>query len=197
MSSLARRTVRTTAAAAGIAALGAGLAGNAVAAPSADVDAPAPGAASALQGLPSVVPLTELPSAPAVPNLADLPMLFVFQGPTVNTAGPASTPAPSATQLPSVDQVPGSDQVPGLGAVPTPDAAVPTAALDGAVNGVALPVSGPAADQPEADPAPSTPAQGGALSALDSAGLFEGLAQERLLDQEGFRMSTDRVSGLG
>jgi hypothetical protein len=58
-------------------------------------------------------------------------------------------------------------------------------------------VSGPAADQPEADPAPSTPAQVGALSVLDSAGLFEGLAQERLLDQEGFRMSTDRVSGLG
>jgi hypothetical protein len=35
MSSLARRTLRTTAAAAGIAALGAGIAGNAVAAPTA------------------------------------------------------------------------------------------------------------------------------------------------------------------
>ena len=72
-----------------------------------------------------------------------------------------------------------------------------------ALDGVALPVSGaprrrgPPWTRPEADPAPSTPAQVGALSALDSAGLFGGLAQERLVDQEGFDMSTDRVGGLG
>ena len=171
MSSLARRTVRTTAAAAGIAALGAGLAGNAVAAPTADVDAPAPEAASALQGLPSAVPLTELPSAPAVPNLADLPMLFVFQGPTVKTAGPASTPVPSTTQLPDAAGRLGQRGAPRVGLR-----------------------RGPAGGRP---PTPSTPAQVGALSALDSAGLFGGLAQERLVDQEGFDMSTDRVGGLG
>ena len=51
MSSLARRTLRTTAAAAGIAALGAGLAGNAMAAPAVDTDAPTPDTASTVPGL--------------------------------------------------------------------------------------------------------------------------------------------------
>ena len=182
MSSLARRTVRTTAAVAGIAALGAGLAGNAVAAPATGAEA-----ASALQGLPSSVPLADLPGAPTVPDLNELPMLFVFQGPTVNTAGPS--PAPSTTPLPDADQVSGSGQVPSLDSVATPDAALPTGAVDGSVNGVALPVS---------DRASSTPAQVGALSALDSAGLvsLSRLAQERLIDQGGFGMSTDR-GGLG
>ena len=199
MSSLARRTVRTTAAVAGIAALGAGLAGNAVAAPAAGAEAPE--AASALQGLPSSVPLAALPGAPAVPSLTDLPMLFVFEGPTVNTAGPSGTPAPATAPLPDVDHVSGSGQVPGLDSVPTPDATLPTGAVDGSVNGVALPVSGARSDRseteagPEADPARSTPAQVGALSALDSAGLFSRLAQERLVDQGGFDMSTG--SGLG
>ena len=182
MSSLARRTVRTTAAVAGIAALGAGLAGNAVAAPATGAEA-----ASALQGLPSSVPLADLPGAPTVPDLNELPMLFVFQGPTVNTAGPS--PAPSTTPLPDADQVSGSGQVPRLDSGATPDAALPIGAVDGSVNGVALPVS---------DRASSTPAQVGALSALDSAGLvsLSRLAQERLIDQGGFGMSTDR-GGLG
>ena len=174
--------MRTTAAVAGIAALGAGLAGNAVAAPATGAEA-----ASALQGLPSSVPLADLTGAPTVPDLNDLPMLFVFQGPTVNTAGPS--PAPSTTPLPDADQVSGSGQVPSLDSVATPDAALPTGAVDGSVNGVALPVS---------DRASSTPAQVGALSALDSAGLvsLSRLAQERLIDQGGFGMSTDR-GGLG
>ena len=198
MSSLARRTVRTTAAVAGIAALGAGLAGNAAAAPATGAEAPE--AASALQGLPSSVPLAALPGAPAVPSLTDLPMLFVFEGPTVNTAGPSGTPAPATAPLPDVDQVSGSGQVPGLDSAPTPDATLPTGAVDGSVNGVALPVSGAPSDgsdrsETEADPAPSTPAQIGALSALDSAGLFSRLAQERLIDQGGFGMSTG--GGLG
>ena len=196
MSSLARRTVRTTAAVAGMAALGAGLAGNALAAPAAGVEAPE--AASALQGLPSSVPLAGLPGATAAPNLANLPMLFVFQGPTVNTSGPSGTPAPSTAPLPDVDEVSGSGQVPGLDSVPTPDSALPAGAVDGSVNGVALPVSGAPSDrsdrsdrsETEADPAPSTPGQVGALSALDSAGLFSRLAQERLVDEGGFGMST-------
>ena len=205
MSSLARRTVRTTAAVAGIAALGAGLAGNALAAPAAGVEAPE--AASPLQGLPSSVPLAGLPGATAAPNLADLPMLFVFQGPTVNTSGPSGTPAPSTAPLPDVDQVSGSGQMPGLDSVPTPDSALQAGAVDGSVNGVALPVSGAPSDRsdrsdrsetevsPEADPDSSTPAQVGALSALDSAGLFSRLAQERPIDQGGFGMSTG--GGLG
>lgn len=199
MSSLARRTLRTTAAAAGIAALGAGLAGNAVAAPSVDPDAAAPEAVTGVPaGLPSL-PLAELPSAPAVPNVSDLPMLFVFQGPTVRTAGPAGDAAPS-TRLPGVEQIPGSDQVPGLDAVPTPDPAVPTGALSGDLDGVrgvapagvALPVTGPATEAAEADAASSTPARVGALSALDSAGLFAGLPEDGLVDQQGLEMSTDR-----
>jgi len=188
MSSLARRTLRTTAAAAGIAALGAGLAGNAVAAPAVDTDAPTPDTASTVPGGLSSLPLAALPSATAVPNLSNLPMLFVFQGPTVKTAGPASDPAP-ATRLPGVDQVPGSDQVPGLEAVPAPDVAVPS----GALNGVAMPVSGRGTERAEALEADVAPASRvGALSALDSAGLFTGLSQGSLVNQQGTDMSTDR-----
>ena len=185
MSSLARRTLRTTAAAAGIAALGAGLAGNAMAAPAVDTDAPTPDTASTVPGGLSSSPLAALPSATAVPNP---PMLFVFQGPTVKTAGPASDPAP-ATRLPGVDQVPGSDQVPGLEAVPAPDVAVPS----GALNGVAMPVSGRGTERAEALEADVAPASRvGALSALDSAGLFTGLSQGSLVNQQGTGMSTDR-----
>jgi len=213
MSSLARRTLRTTAAAAGIAALGAGLAGNAMAAPAVDTDAPSPDTASTVPGGLSSLPLAALPSAAAVPNVSDLPMLFVFQGPTVKTAGQAGGPAP-ATRLPGVDQIPGSDQVPGLDAVPAPDPAVPTGAPDGSalnsaepnnvavnsavldragLNRAALPVSGRGTDRAEAleaDVAPASPV--GALSALDSAGLFTGLSQGSLGNQQGTGMSTDR-----
>lgn len=178
MSSLARRTLRTTAAAAGIAALGAGIAGNAVAAP-AESAAPTPDATSALAavpaGLPTALPLTDLPSAQAMPAL---PMLFTFEGPTVNTSGPARTSEPADTSSPgsvaaqagqasTVQRIPGSDQVPGIEAVPSLDA-------------VALPVSGPS----EASSVP-------ALSALDSGGLFDGLAQQRVVNVEGYGVSPD------
>ncbi len=74
-----------------------------------------------------------------------LPMLFVFEGPTVNTSGPARTSAPADTSAPgavaaqagqasTVQRIPGSDQVPGIDAVPALDA-------------VALPVSGHSAAQ--------------------------------------------------
>ena len=134
MSSLARRTLRTTAAAAGIAALGAGIAGNAVAAP-AESAAPTPETTSALAALPTALPLTDLPSAQAMPAL---PMLFVFEGPTVTTS---------------------------------------------ALDAVALPVSGHSAAQQ----ASSVPA----LSALDSGGLFDGLAQQRVVNVEGYGVSPD------
>jgi hypothetical protein len=169
MSSLTRRTVRTTAAAAGIAALGAGLAGNAVAAPAADVEAPAPGPTSMLQGLPVAAPRADLPSAPGAPNLADLPMLFVFEGPTVNTAGPSSSPAPSVDVIANSQRVVGSDSDTNR-QVSTDDAS-------------------------DAGRSPSTPARDGALSTLDTAGLFGGLDQERLVDQQGFDVNTQPGSG--
>jgi hypothetical protein len=181
MSSLARRTLRTSAAAAGIAALGTGIAGNAGAAP-AESTVPTPEAASALAalptGLPAALPLNDLPSAQGMPAL---PMLFVFQGRTVNTSGPARTSAPADTSAPggvaaqagqaSTEQrIPGSDQVPGIDAVPALDA-------------VALPVSGHSAAQ-QARTVP-------ALSALDSGGMFDGLAQQRLVNVEGYGVSPD------
>ena len=180
MSSLARRTLRTSAAA-GIAALGTGIAGNAGAAP-AESTVPTPEAASALAalptGLPAALPLNDLPSAQGMPAL---PMLFVFEGRTVNTSGPARTSAPADTSAPggvaaqagqaSTEQrIPGSDQVPGIDAVPALDA-------------VALPVSGHSAAQ-QARTVP-------ALSALDSGGMFDGLAQQRLVNVEGYGVSPD------
>jgi hypothetical protein len=181
MSSLARRTLRTSAAAAGIAALGTGIAGNAGAAP-AESTVPTPEAASALAalptGLPAALPLNDLPSAQGMPAL---PMLFVFEGRTVNTSGPARTSAPADTSAPggvaaqagqasTVQRIPGSDQVPGIDAVPALDA-------------VALPVSGHSAAQ-QARTVP-------ALSALDSGGMFDGLAQQRLVNVEGYGVSPD------
>jgi len=193
MSSLARRTLRTTAAAAGIAALGAGLAGNAMAAPAVDTDAPSPDTASTVPGGLSSLPLAALPSAAAVPTLSDLPMLFVFEGQTVKTAGPTGDPAP-ATRLLGVDQIPGSDQVPGLDAGTAPDVA-DVAVTSGALDGVAparaaTPVSGLAADRSAAQEASP---QVGALSALDTANLFADLSQGSLVDQQGTGMSTDNV----
>jgi hypothetical protein len=110
-----------------------------------------------------------------------LPMLFVFEGRTVNTSGPARTSAPADTSAPggvaaqagqaSTEQrIPGSDQVPGIDAVPALDA-------------VALPVSGHSAAQ-QARTVP-------ALSALDSGGMFDGLAQQRLVNVEGYGVSPD------
>jgi hypothetical protein len=165
MSSLARRTLRTTAAAAGIAALGTGLAGSAVAAPAGPQ--PAPGPASAPSGLTSAVPLAGLPSSPSEPGLSDLPMLFVFEGPTVNTAGP-SAPGPNVDVIANSQRVVGSDTTNQQGS----------------------------ADGDDADRTSSTPpARDGALSALDSAGLFGRIAQDGLVDQRGYDVDTTRGNG--
>jgi hypothetical protein len=92
-SSLSRRSVRTTAAAAGIAALGAGFVGTASAAPS-ETARPETGGPDALrtfdtravEGL-----LTQVPNAPAT-DISELPPIFTFEGPTVNTSS-AETPS--------------------------------------------------------------------------------------------------------
>jgi hypothetical protein len=116
MSSLARRTLRTTVAATGVAALGVGLAGTALAAPAPAADAvddtaPPAGPTSAVGDvLPAVAPLAELTAAaPAAPAL---PMLFVFEAPTVYAAGPG-------------EAVPGTAALDGSDAFADPTAATP------------------------------------------------------------------------
>ena len=167
MSSLARRALRTTAAAAGIAALGTGLAGNAVAAPAAGPEAPTPGPTAAPQGLTSALPLAGLPSTPAVPGLTNLPILFVFEAPTINTAGP-STPSTPGTPATNIDVI---------------------ANLQRVVGSDTTNQQGSTVDTDDAGRTSSTPAQDGALSALDTAGLFGGLAP-------GSDVNTDRNTGL-
>lgn len=151
MSSLVRRTLRTTAAAVGIAALGAGLAGTAVAAPAGDAEAPAPEtaseSASTPQELSSLVPPAGLPGTSTVP---DLPLPFAFQSPAVRTAAPSGTPAL------------GAEQIPGAAALP---------------QEVPLPDPGSATSRTEIGTDPSTLTEVGALSALDSARLFDGVQQ--------------------
>ena len=98
MSSLARRTLRTTAAVAGIAAAGVGLAGPAFAAPvaperpSTDEAAPAPDARSTpnLAG-----------EAPKTSDLPDLPQLFTVRDTGVYTADHGLPQLPTARHLPT------------------------------------------------------------------------------------------------
>jgi hypothetical protein len=106
MSRLARRTLRATAAVAGIAAAGVGLAGPAFAAPAAperpstDDAAPAPDARST----PNV-----LGNAPKTSELPDLPQLFTIQGTGVYTADRGLPQLPTARQLPT-QALPSTDE---------------------------------------------------------------------------------------
>jgi hypothetical protein len=109
MSSLARRSLRATAAVAGIAAAGVGLAGPALAAPTApersSTDGVAPAAPDAGTG-PNVVD-----ALPPAPKEAELPPLFTIERPGVHTsdhtadhtADHARPTPPAADQLPSAD----------------------------------------------------------------------------------------------
>jgi hypothetical protein len=161
MSSLARRTLRTTAAAAGMAALGVGLAGNALAAPADSEPASTPESAQpALPALPVGNPLASLQSGAHAPAL---PMLFVFQAPTINTAGP------SGSALPGV-----ADRMPAAAPVRT------------------QPQTGSAQVTPAA-----SPGRVGALSALDSAGMFDDLLSKSVVDQRGLGNSTLGLDGPG
>jgi hypothetical protein len=94
----------------------------------------------------------------------------VFEAPTVNTAGP-STPGTPAT---NVDVIANSQRVVGSDTTNQ---------------------QGSAAHGDDADGTSSAPARDGALSALDTAGLFGGLSQERLVDQRGYDLDTQRGSG--
>jgi hypothetical protein len=109
MSSLARRSLRATAAVAGIAAAGVGLAGPAFAAPadpeqpsSTDEAAPAPEAGSTPKLVGDMPKTSELP---------DLPQLFTIQGTGVYTADRGLPELPTARHLPTQ-------------ALPSPDEAV-------------------------------------------------------------------------
>lgn len=162
MSSFARRTLRTTAAAAGMAALGVGLAGNALAAPDEADRTPAPAPSPALPVMGAVPVNNPLASLPRVPqNLGQLPMLFVFQGPTVNTAGPSPDAAPARTHVAHVD----ADGTGDSGDTDAPETDT-TADAD-------LPSRTPGTDRV------------GALSTLDSAGLFDSLTPQSVVDVNG------------
>ncbi|HYH29561.1 MAG TPA: hypothetical protein VD903_04170 [Pseudonocardia sp.] len=99
MSSLARRSLRTTAAVAGIAAAGVGLAAPAVAAPQPQ-DGP---------GTDSGTPATDTAPSPDVigelPDTAELPQLFTFEGPRIYTAGQSGSELPTADDLPPAPSV--------------------------------------------------------------------------------------------
>jgi hypothetical protein len=140
MSSLVRRTLRTTAAAAGIAALGAGIAGTAFAATPEVPAAPAPDALGALPAAPDASAAQNvLGSVPAAPSsVSELPQLFTFQGPTVNTAGPT---------LPAVNTDPALPAAPSLPFDPSALPPLPSApSLDGftGTNTVHAPAIDPA-----------------------------------------------------
>jgi hypothetical protein len=140
-----------------MAALGVGLAGNALAAPAAPPSAPEP-ALPALPALPAANPLAKLPS---LASEQPLPKLFVFQGPTINTAGPSAEPVRTQAAAPA-----------------------------------ALATASPQTGSTRVAPA-ATPDRVGALSALDSTGLFDDLLTHPAVDQRGLRTSSLGLGGLG
>jgi hypothetical protein len=101
MSRLARRTLRATAAVAGIAAAGVGIAAPAFAAPAAperpSTDEAAPAPAPDTRATPNLIG-----SAPKAPDqLSDLPQLFTIQGTTVHTADRGLPQLPVGGDLPT------------------------------------------------------------------------------------------------
>jgi hypothetical protein len=149
MSSLARRTLRTTVTAAGIAALGAGLAAPAFAAPALPALPSLPGA-DALPGtdaIPGADALSTIPGTDALPGAGALPPAFSFEAPTVDTAADdaddssdddvaVNSALPGVPQLPPV---PGTDALSSLPApadlplppLPGPEALAPVVNAEG------------------------------------------------------------------
>jgi hypothetical protein len=180
MSSLARRTLRTTAAAAGMTALGVGLAGNALAAADVPGPPPPPEPTTTLPGVPGLPVQNPLATIPGEAGGPSLPMLFVFQGPTVhsptiNTAGPSS---PGAVRLPASAPV-RTTQATSAASTAAPAQVGPTEA--GPVRAESV--------SPRSD-------QVGAPSESDSAGLFDGLVGHSI-DQQGLGTAGFGLDGLG
>lgn len=128
MSSLARRSLRTTAAAAGIAALGVGLAGQTFAAPAppAVPDMPAAPALPDADALSAFEVLERMsPGVPQTPETPSedgftMPGVINFETPTVTTAAPAppALDAFAVPAAPALPAAPGSPTAPALPAVP-------------------------------------------------------------------------------
>jgi hypothetical protein len=158
--SLARRTLRTTAAAAGIAAVGVGLAAPAFAAP----ELPAAPSTDELGALPAAPDasaaqhmLAALPAAPT--SMPDLPTLVSFEMPSMTTAGPELPAAPDAHALPAAPELPAAPDLPSFEGT-------------NQVNG------------PSTDPAHYLGQnEVGAMSALDTAKAMTELAQKAMSGQ--------------
>jgi hypothetical protein len=173
--SLARRTLRTTAAAAGIAAVGVGLAAPAFAAP----ELPAAPSTDELGALPAAPDasaaqhmLAALPAAPT--SMPDLPTLVSFEMPSMTTAGPELPAAPDAHALPAAPELPAAPDAHALPAAPELPAAPDLPSFEGTnqVNG------------PSTDPAHYLGQnEVGAMSALDTAKAMTELAQKAMSGQ--------------
>lgn len=121
MSSLARRSLRTTAAAAGIAALGVGLAGHAFAAP----EIAAPEIAAPEMSAPELAAPDGLESGPAMPD-EDLGMPGILTVEMSRTAAAPMLPAGDAFVVPAAPAMPD--------AVAAPESPAELSDADGAVN---------------------------------------------------------------
>ena len=161
MESLVRRSVRTTVAVAGLAALGVGLAAPAFAVP----------------GVPDVSGIGSSPTTDQPPGastgftkatdaMSTLPGLFQFAPPSADQSAPAeAAPAESATSTESAQESPEStEQAP---AATTPEQAAVPAATPGVLPSIpGSPVAAQASPQVSGLPTDS------ALQALDAASLF-------------------------
>lgn len=171
MSSLARRSMRTTAAAAGIAALGVGFAGHAFAAPEAPAlpgtdnhETPAAPGAGDTSDL-----MSQLPAGPST-DRTELPGVFVFEMPTITTAtAPVEAPALPALDGFDLPELPAAGpELPAFDAVEAPE--LPEAGSELPLfDAASLPAAGP--ELPSAPEAPGTDAFGGIV---DTDMEFEG-----------------------
>lgn len=186
MSSLARRSLRTTAAAAGIAALGLGFAGSALAAP----ELPALPGLDGLPEAPAAPGLDGLPAAPEAPGMPSaegwsVPGVVNLEMPAVNTDSP-ELPAGDAFEmpalpgaeglagggLPELPALPVAQDAPALPEAPGTDALPEAPSTEGIVNmgGGLEQVSGPTPDGFGQN-------QVGALAAADTAKMIAEMAQ--------------------
>lgn len=115
MSTYARRGLRVTVAAAGLAALGAGLAAPAFA----DTALPPVDGTAATPGSTATNDVSTTPDSPATPNLAglsslptmnDLPQAFNFEAPQIATAAPATPQVPDTSSVVNTGAVPQAPQ---------------------------------------------------------------------------------------
>lgn len=167
MSSLARRSLRTTVAAAGLAAIGVGIAGPAVAAPAVPE---LPGGPEALTG-----PMTGGLPAPSTEGVI-VPGVANIERPSIGTVGP-ELPALDAFELPDMSDLafgalPIAAQTPTPPHAPQPPQAPQTDAVDGAATVDPDQVNGPGAD-----PLGGGSNHVGAMQGLDAAAEFAEIFQ--------------------